>query len=126
MSTSNEFENFMRKSILGIEKRFDNFSTDNQNMARTLAGHADTLASHGNTLTQILTALKKLEQDLDSLKQLNTALTQDLAQQSIKVTQLEKTIDDLKANEVNVQNVLKEMDELRAQIETQTKTSAEQ
>merc|ERR1711954_549865 len=52
MSTSNEFENFMRKSILGIEKRFDNFSTDHQNTTRTLAGHADTLASHGNTLTQ--------------------------------------------------------------------------
>merc|ERR1711954_156522 len=122
MSTSNEFENFMRKSILGIEKRFDNFSTDNQNTTRTLAGHADTLASHGNTLTQILTAHKKLEQDLDSLKQINTALTQDLAQQSIKVNQLEKTIDDLKANEVNVQNVLKDMDELRALIETQNET----
>merc|ERR1711954_506808 len=122
MSTSNEFENFMRKSVLGIEKRLDDFSTDNQNTTRTLAGHADTLASHGNTLTQILTAHKKFEQDLDSLKQLNTALTQDLAQQSIKVTQLEKTIDDLKANEVNVQNVLKDMDELRALIETQNET----
>ena len=122
MSSSNEFENFMRKSVLGIEKRFDDFSADNQNTTRTLAGHADTLASHGNTLTQILTAHKKFEQDLDSLKQLNTALTQDLAQQSIKVTQLEKTIDDLKANEVNVQNVLKDMEELRAQIETQNET----
>ena len=122
MSTSNEFENFMRKSILGIEKRFDNFSTDHQNTTRTLAGHADTLASHGNTLTQILTAHNKLEQDLDSLKQLNTALTQDLTQQSIKVNQLEKTIDDLKANEANVQNVLKDMDELRALIETQNET----
>merc|ERR1711954_480450 len=79
MSASNEFENFMKKSILSIEKRFDDFFTDNQNTSRTLAGHADTLASHGetlashgNTLAQILTAHEKFEQDLNSLKQQNT------------------------------------------------------
>ena len=110
----------MRKSVLSMEKRFDDFFTDNQNTSRTLAGHADTLASHGetlashgNTLAQILTAHEKFEQDLNSLKQQNTALTQDLAQQSIKVTQLEKTIDDLKANKVDVQSVLKDMDDLK-------------
>merc|ERR1711942_147110 len=59
---------------------------------------------------------------LNSLKQQNTALTQDLAQQSIKVTQLEKTIDDLKANKVDVQNVLKDMDDLKNQISTQNET----
>merc|ERR1711954_467761 len=91
-------------------------------MTPTLAGHAETLTSHGITLASVLTAQEKIEQDLNSLKQQNTALTQDLAQQSIKVTQLEKTIDDLKANKVDVQSVLKDMDDLRTQIETQNET----
>merc|ERR1711954_474457 len=115
MSAPNEFENFMRKSFLSFEKKFDDFITDNQNTTRTLAGHAETLTSHGNTLASILTAQEKIEQDLNSLKQQNTALTQDLAQQSVKVTQLGKTIDDLKANKVDVQSVLKDMDDLRSQ-----------
>merc|ERR1712081_100578 len=122
MSAQNEFENFMRKSFLSFEKKLDDFITDNQNTTQTLAGHAKTLTSHGNTLAQVLTAQKKIQQDLNSLKQQNTALTQDLAQQSIKVNQLEKTIDDLKANKVDVQSVLKDMDDLRSQIETQNET----
>merc|ERR1711954_96121 len=115
MSAPNEFKNFMRKSFLSFEKKLDDFITDNQNTTRTLAGHAETLTSHGITLASVLTAQEKIEQDLNSLKQQNTALTQDLAQQSIKVTQLEKTIDDLIADKVDVQSVLKDMDDLRSQ-----------
>merc|ERR1711954_85875 len=96
MSAPNDqFENFMRKSFLSFEKKLDDFITDNQNTTRTLAGHAETLTSHGITLASVLTTQEKIEQDLNSLKQQNTALTQDLAQQSNKVTQLEKTIEDL-------------------------------
>merc|ERR1712081_74695 len=105
-----KIENFM----IRLEKKLDNFITDNQNTTQTLAGHAETLTSHGITLASVLTAQEKIEQDLNLLKQQNTALTQDLAQQSIKVTQLEKTIDDLKADKVDVQSVLKDMDDLRA------------
>merc|ERR1712081_72494 len=113
-----KIENFMTR----LEKKLDNFITDNQNTTRTLAGHAETLTSHGITLASVLTAQEKIEQDLNLLKQHNTALTQDLAQQSIKVTQLEKTIDELKADKVDVQSVLKDMDDLRTQIETQNET----
>merc|ERR1711954_588696 len=122
MSAPNEFENFMRKSFLSFEKKLDDFITDNQNTTRTLAGHAETLTSHGNTLASVLTAQEKIEQDLNSLKQQNTALTQDLAQQSNKVTQLEKTIEDLKADKVDVQSLLKDMDNLKTQIATQNET----
>jgi len=113
-----KFENFMTR----LEKKLDDFIIDNQNTTRTLAGHAETLTSHGITLASVLTAQEKMEQDLNLLQQQNTALTQDLAQQSIKVTQLEKTIDDLKADKVDVQSVLKDMDDLKTQIETQNET----
>merc|ERR1712081_118630 len=113
-----KIENFMTR----LEKELDDFITDNQNTTQTLAGHAETLTSHGNTLASVLATQEKMKQDLTLLQQQNTALTQDLAQQSNKVTQLEKTIDDLKADKVDVQSVLKDMDNLKTQIATQNET----
>merc|ERR1712081_165383 len=89
-----KIENFMTR----LEKKLDDFITDNQNTTQTLAGHAETITSHGNTLASVLVTQEKMKQDLTLLQQQNTALTQDLAQQSNKVTQLEKTIEDLKAD----------------------------
>merc|ERR1712081_65076 len=97
-----KIENFMTR----LEKKLDDFITDNQNTTQTLAGHAETLSSHGNTLASILTTQEKMKQDLTFLQQQNTALTQDLAQQSNKITLLEKTIEELKADKVDVQSVL--------------------
>merc|ERR1712081_167390 len=114
-----KIENFMTR----LEKKLDDFITDNQNTTQTLAGHAETLTSHGITLASVLTAQGKIEQDLNLLQQQNTALTQDLAQQSNKVTQLEKTIEDLKkstqdltSDKADVQSVLKDMDDLKTRI----------
>merc|ERR1711942_555243 len=119
MSTQQDkIENFMTR----LEKKLDDFITDNQNTTQTLAGHAETLTSHGNTLASILTTQEKMKQDLTLLEQQNTALTQDLAQQSNKITLLEKTIEDLKADKVDVQSVLKDMDNLKTQIATQDET----
>merc|ERR1711954_358132 len=82
-----KIENFM----IRLEKKLDDFITDNQNTTQTLAGHAETLTSHGNTLASVLVTQEKMKQDLTLLQQQNTALTQDLAQQSNKVTQLDTT-----------------------------------
>jgi len=123
--------------MIRLEKKFDDFKTDNQSTTQTLAGHAKTLTSHGNTLTSILVTQEKMQQDLTLLQQQNTTLTQDLAQQTNKITQLEKTIEDLKkstedltSDKVDVQNVLKDMDDLKTQIASQNETintlSAEQ
>jgi len=128
-----KIEDFM----IRLEKKFDDFKTDNQSTTQTLAGHAKTLTSHGNTLTSILVTQEKIQQDLTLLQQQNTTLTQDLAQQTNKITQLEKTIEDLKkstedltSDKVDVQNVLKDMDDLKTQIASQNETintlSAEQ
>ena len=84
-----KIEDFM----IRLEKKFDDFKTDNQSTTQTLAGHAETLTSHGNTLASILVTQEKMQQDLNLLQQQNTTLTQDLAQQTNKVTQLEKTIE---------------------------------
>merc|ERR1711954_147715 len=120
-----KIENFM----IRLEKKLDDFITDNQNTTQTLAGHAETLTSHGNTLASILVTQEKMQQDLTLLQQQNTALTQDLAQQSNKVTQLEKTIEDLKkstqdltADKADVQSVLKDMDNLKTQRAAQNET----
>merc|ERR1711954_377877 len=119
MSAPNDkFESFMTR----LEKKLDHFITDNQNTTQTLAGHAETLTSHGNTLASVLATQEKMKQDLTLLQQQNTALTQDLAQQSNKVTQLEKTIDDLTADKVDVQSVLKDIYDLKTQIATQNET----
>merc|ERR1711954_377616 len=55
--------------------------------------------------------------------------TQDLAQQKDKITQLEKTVEDLKkstedltANNVNLQNALKDIDDLKNQVTAQNDT----
>ena len=61
-------------------------------MTQTLVGHATTLTTHGNTLASILKTQEKQQLELNHLQNQNTTLTQDLAEQKDKITQLEKTV----------------------------------
>ena len=85
-SQYSRIEEFMGR----LDQKFEEFKADNSNTTQTLAGHATTLTTHGNTLTSILSAQEKQQRELNLLQKQNTTLTQDLAQQKDKITQLEK------------------------------------
>merc|ERR1712081_184 len=88
-SQYSRIEDFMGR----LNQKFEEFKADNSNTTQTLAGQATTLTTHGNTLTSILKAQEKQQRKLNLLQKQNTTLTQDLAQQKNKITQLEKTVD---------------------------------
>merc|ERR1712081_70177 len=66
-----KIENFMTR----LEKKLDDFITDNQNTTQTLAGHTETLTSHGNTLASVLATQEKMKQDLTLLPTWQTPKT---------------------------------------------------
>ena len=124
-SQYSRIEDFMGK----LSQDFQEFKTDNTKTTQTLVGHATTLTTHGNTLASILKAQEKQQLELNLLQNQNTTLTQDLAQQKDKITQLEKNVEDLKkstedltANNLNLQSALKDIDDLKNQITAQNDT----
>merc|ERR1712081_26651 len=99
---------------------------DNTNMTQTLVDHATTLTSYGNSLASILATQDKQQRELNQLQNLNTTLTQDLSDQTNRITQLEKTVKDLtKSNEdltaknLALRNALKDIEDLRNQVAAQ-------
>merc|ERR1712081_81345 len=99
---------------------------DNTNMTQTLVDHATTLTSHGNSLASIFATQDKQQQELNQLQNLNTTLTQDLSDQTNRITQLEKNVkdltkstEDLTAKNLALQNALKDIEDLKTQVAAQ-------
>merc|ERR1711954_174059 len=124
-SMSSQFsriEEFMSK----ISQDFQEFKKDNTKTNQTLVGHATTLTTHGNSLASIFKTQDKQQRELNHLQNLNTTLTQDLVDQTDRITQLEKTVEDLTkstedltAKNLDLQNALKDIEDLKTQITTQ-------
>merc|ERR1711954_408410 len=121
-SQYSRIEEFMSK----ISQDFQEFKEDNTKTTQTLVGHTTTLTTHGNSLASILKTQEKQQCELNHLQNQNTTLTQDLAEQTDRITQLEKAVEDLKkstedltAKNLNLQNALKDIEDLKTQVTTQ-------
>merc|ERR1711954_636398 len=102
------------------------FKKDNTKTTQTLVGHATTLTTHRNSLSSILKTQDKQQRELNNLQNQNTTLTQDLVDQTDRITQLEKTVEDLTkstedltAKNLNLQNALKDIEDLKTQVTAQ-------
>merc|ERR1711954_275612 len=102
------------------------FKKDNTKTTQTLVGHATTLTTHRNSLSSILKTQDKQQRELNHLQNLNTTLTQDLVDQTDRITQLEKTVEDLikstkdlTAKNLDLQNALKDIEHLKTQVTMQ-------
>merc|ERR1711954_636495 len=102
------------------------FKKDNTITTQTLVDHATTLTSYGNSLASIFPTQDKQQRELNQLQNLNTTLIQDLADQTNRITQLEKTVKDLTkstedptAKNLTLQNALKDIEDLRTQVTAQ-------
>merc|ERR1711954_150015 len=102
------------------------FKKDNTKTTQTLVDHATILASYGNSLASIFATQDKQQRELNQLQNLNTTLTQDLSDQTNRITQLEKTVkdltkstEDLTAKNLALQNALKDIEDLRNQVAAQ-------
>ena len=109
-----------------ISQDFQEFKKDNTKTTQTLVGHATTLTTHGNSLASILKTQDKQQRELNHLQNQNTTLTQDLVEQTDRITQLEKTVEDLTkstedltAKNLNLQNALKDIEDLKTQVTAQ-------
>merc|ERR1712081_137162 len=99
---------------------------DNTNMTQTLVDHATTLTSYCNSLALIIKTQDKQQRTLNQLQNLNTTRTQDLSDQTKRITQLEKTVkdltkstEDLTAKNLALQNALKDIEDVRTQVTAQ-------
>merc|ERR1712081_65971 len=88
--------------------------------------HATTLTSYGNSLPLIFATQDKQQRKLNQLQNLNTTLTQDLSDQTKRITQLEKNVkdltkstEDLTAKNLALQNALKDIEDLKTQVAAQ-------
>merc|ERR1711954_600725 len=121
-SQYSRIEEFMSK----ISQDFQEFKKDNIKTTQILVGQATTLTTHGNSLASILKTQDKQQRELNHLQNQNTTLTQDIAEQTDRITQLEKTVEDLTkstedltAKNLNLQNALKDIEDLKTQVTTQ-------
>ena len=80
----------MEETLNNISVDLHAFKQDNTKTTQTLRDHAITLTSYGNSLTLLLATQDKQQCELNQLQNLNTTLTQDLSDQTNRITQLEK------------------------------------
>merc|ERR1711954_549305 len=101
----------MEETLSNISVDLHDFKQDNAKTTQTLRDHAITLTLYGNSLTLLLATQDKQQRELNQLENLNTILTQDLSDQTNRITQLEKTVEaltksteDLTAKNLALQN----------------------
>merc|ERR1711954_281692 len=83
---------WMEETLNKISVDLHDFKKDNTKMTQTLVDHATTLTSYGNSLTSLFATQDKQQRELNQLQNLNTTLTQDLSDQTNRITQLEKLL----------------------------------
>ena len=71
------------------------FKENNAQNAETLKKHSITLTTHGTSLAALLEAQNKQQLEINQLKESNSTLVQDLMDQTLRITQLEETIEAL-------------------------------
>merc|ERR1712081_37824 len=71
------------------------FKVNSAQNTETLKNHSITLTTHSTSLAALLEAQNKLQLEINHLKESNSTLTQDLLDQTLRITQLEETIEAL-------------------------------
>ena len=112
---------WIEEALNTIKADFHDFKQDNAKTTETLRDHAITLTTYGTSLASLFETQNKQQREITQLQNSNTSLTQDLLNQTHRITQLEKTVEaltisteDLKSKNLALQNTLNDIETLKS------------
>merc|ERR1711954_1703 len=85
----------IEEALNDIKAENKEFKVNSAQNAETLKNHSITLTTHGTSLAALLEAQNKQQLEINHLKESNSTLAQDLMDQTLRITQLEETIEAL-------------------------------
>ena len=125
--------NSQSSPLARIEEALNDIKADNKEFkvnsaqnAETLKNHSITLTTHGTSLAALLEAQNKQQLEINQLKESNSTLAQDFLDQTLRITQLEETIEALmnttesltSQNQI-LQTAIGDLETLKTQVATQ-------